>query len=185
MERSSESSNHPGLNQRTSALYASLREIASQRLAREHGRHLLQTTALLHEAYVRMASQRQDNWESESTFIAAASATMRRILVDLARMRSAAKRSGAAQQETLDDLQLQFMDASYGVLEIHDALQHLQTFAPDAARYIELMVFSEMTLNDVAIDQQVSVSTVQRRVRAARAWMRRELNQGANDAEVK
>lgn len=156
-------------------LYQSIHEIASRQMARESNGGLLQTTAIVHEAYFRLREQNRSNWESRTQFLSTASTMVRRILVDAARKRNAIKRGGSRDGERFAETELSVFDQRLAVLEIHEALKKLQEVAPDPARVLELSIFGGMTLPQIAESLDVSPSTVDRRLRFARAWLRRQL----------
>ncbi|MEL6104934.1 MAG: ECF-type sigma factor [Planctomycetota bacterium] len=156
-------------------LYSQLHAIASTHMRSERGECLLQTTAIVHEAYLRLSDQQRSRWRSRNDFFAAASAIMRRLLIDHARSESAAKRGGKKTRTGLNETQLAIEDRRYSAIEVSDALQRLAEFAPDQARGIEMMVFGGMTGEEIAAQLNVSASTVDRKLRAAKAWLRREL----------
>ncbi|MEM7311675.1 MAG: ECF-type sigma factor [Planctomycetota bacterium] len=166
------------LNAAWPELYDHLHEIASGQMSKERsGRHLLQTTAIVHEAYFRLSEQKRSQWRDRNSFFAAASVVMRRILIDSARNATAAKRGGSMARQTLSDTRLALDDNGFAAVEIHEALERLAAFAPDQSKALELMIFGGMTGEEVADVLGVSASTIDRRVRAAKAWLRRELNE--------
>jgi RNA polymerase sigma factor (TIGR02999 family) len=152
-------------------LYESIREIASRQMARESNGGVLQTTAIVHEAYFRLREQDRSNWHSRTQFLSTASTMMRRILVDAARRRNAEKRDG----DRVCESEISVLDQRVAVLEIHEAIKRLQEIAPDPAQVLEMSIFGGMTLPQIAEALEVSPSTVDRRLRFARAWLRRQL----------
>ena len=160
-------------------LYTSIHEIASRQMAREFNGNLLQTTAIVHEAYFRLREQDRANWNSRAEFLSTASTMMRRILVDTARKRLATKRGGAIDGERVCETELSVCDQRVAVLEIHDALEKLFKIAPEPAEVLEKAIFGGMTLHQVAKALSISRSTVDRRLRFARAWLRRHLSEVA------
>jgi RNA polymerase sigma factor (TIGR02999 family) len=166
------------LNEAWPELYEHLREIAAGQMSRERaGRHLLQTTAIVHEAYFRLSEQKRSHWRDRNSFFAAAAVVMRRILIDSARNNTAAKRGGAMARQALSDTRLALDDDGFAAVDVHEALERLAGFAPDQSRALELMIFGGMTGEEVADVLGVSASTIDRRVRAAKAWLRRELSE--------
>ncbi len=164
------------LNKAWPDLYDHLHRIAANQMSAERsGRHLLQTTAIVHEAYFRLSDQKRSHWQDKSSFFAAAAIVMRRILIDSARSAMTTKRGGSMQRQNLSDTLLSFEEKGHAALDIHEALQRLADFAPDQSRVLELMIFGGMTSKEVATAIGVSQSTIARRIRAARAWLRREL----------
>ena len=163
-------------------LYQQLRQMAARQMRRERSGHLLQTTAIVHEAYFRLAKCQSSNWNitrqgGRGSFLAAAAKTMRRVLIDSARIEKAKKRSGARKRRPLSEAELAFNDKRFSAIEIHDALERLSVLAPDQARALELMIFGGLTGDQVADVMGVSASTVDRRIRIAKAWLRRELSE--------
>ena len=158
-------------------LYGHLRDIATNQMARERSGHLLQTTALIHEAYLRLSEQRRSDWRDRGSFLAAASVVMRRVLIDDARRDRAQKRGGGLKKRSISDSRLAFDDGVVSVIEIHEALETLESFAPDQAKALELMIFGGLTGEETAAALGVSPSTIDRKVRAAKAWLRRELSE--------
>lgn len=156
-------------------LYDELHSIAAQQMARESSSNLLQTTAIVHEAYVKLASQNQSKWRDRQSFFAAAAVVMRRLLIDNARKEKSKKRGGQRARQLLSDSRLRFDERAFGVLEISDALEKLAEFAPEQSEALELMIFGGMTGEEVAKHLGVSASTIDRKVRSGKAWLRREL----------
>jgi len=175
LARQSDQSTDPTGDEVWPELYRSIHNIASRQMARESNGGLLQTTAIVHEAYFRLREQDRSSWASRTQFLATASTMVRRILVDAARKRNAVKRGGDRQGERESETELSVCDQRLAVLEIHEALGKLQQVAPDPAQVLEMSVFGGMTLPQVADALGVSPSTVDRRLRFARAWMRRQL----------
>lgn len=159
-------------------LYAQLHDIASGQMAKERSGHLLQTTAVVHEAYFRLSDQQRSDWKDKPSFLAAAAVVMRRILIDTARRERSQKRGGNSKRQVLSETSVAFDDHGYSAIEVHEALEQLAKFAPDQARALELMIFGGLTGEEVAGVLGVSASTIDRKVRAAKAWLRRELTGG-------
>lgn len=157
-------------------LYSQLHDIAAGQMARERPGHLLQTTAIVHEAYFRLSDQQKSDWPDKRSFLAAAAVVMRRILIDSARRDRSRKRGGTAQKQALSDTNIAFDDRGFSAIDTHEALERLAEFAPDQARTLELMIFGGLTGEEVAEVLGVSASTIDRKVRAAKAWLRRELS---------
>jgi len=162
-------------------LYDELRRLAASALRRERAGHTLQATALVHEAYVRLVDQDQATWRDRAHFLAAAAGAIRRILIDHARRRHAARRGGAAARVPLDALDaLDAVDAADArsnadLLAIEDALQRLAAFDPQKARIVELRCFGGMELGEIAAALGTSRSTIDRQWALARAFLQREL----------
>lgn len=156
-------------------LYADLRRIAAQQLRRERPDHTLAPTELLHEAWFRMAGQSRTDWHNRSQFLAVASTMMRRILVDHALARRAAKRGGDAVSVTLTGLELPDRGSDRDVVAVHEALLALEAADARAARVVELRFFGGFEQEEVAALLGLSPATVKRDWAFARAFMHREL----------
>ncbi|MBK8232093.1 MAG: sigma-70 family RNA polymerase sigma factor [Candidatus Eisenbacteria bacterium] len=157
-------------------LYDELRGLARQRLRSERGEHTLGATALVNEAYLRLARQHKLDVESRTQFFAVASTTMRRILVDYARTRTRVKRGGVQERVPLED-DLPFLSdrETDELLALEDALVRLAEANPEAASLVEHRFFSGLTVEEIAEMRGVSSRTLQREWVAARAWLRKEV----------
>jgi len=169
-----ESSDTP-LAQLVVEVYAELRTIATAYLRRERPGHTLQTTALVHEAYLRLARRRGWNVDDRAGFCAAAAQAIRRILTDHARRRLRQKHGGARVQLQLGANSLRAPQVPVDVLELDEALARLANQAPRPARIVELRYFGGLSELEVAQVLRVSRRTVQCDWRWARAWLAREL----------
>jgi RNA polymerase sigma-70 factor (ECF subfamily) len=156
-------------------LYSELRRLAERHLLNERPGHTLQATALVHEAYLRLAGGHQD-WRNRSHFFAIASSAMRRILVDHARAKRAAKRPGSQKQANLDDLPSLSNQHHDDVLEIDLALRKLSELDARQGRIVEMRYFGGLTSEEAAEALGVSTITVQRDWVVARAWLHGELS---------
>jgi RNA polymerase sigma factor (TIGR02999 family) len=174
------SAGEPGADERLfSTIYAALRKIAASHRRREGPAHSLQTTALIHEAYLRVKGQQHLAWKNRGHFFAVASQAMRRILVDHARRRKAAKRGGVLAHSPLDSVVLAVAGpVDLVVLDI--ALQKLERVDPQGAKVVELRFFAGLTVPEAAEALGVSHATVERDWTAARVWLRRELGTGCD-----
>jgi RNA polymerase sigma factor (TIGR02999 family) len=160
------------------AVYAELRRQAARAMRREGCENTLQTTALVHEAYLRLVDQRRVVWRSRAHFFGVAAQLMRRILVDHARGRHAAKRGGGLQQLALVDADAAIPAAAevgVEVIALHEALERLAALDPAQARLVELRYFGGLSIEETADALDVSPATVKREWAIARAWLRREL----------
>jgi RNA polymerase sigma factor (TIGR02999 family) len=152
-------------------VYRELRQRAAARLRRERPDHSLQPTALVHEAYLRLIDQRRTVWQNRAHFFAVASELMRRILVDHARGRKMAKRSGRWQRLDLTDADMRSHPRDVDLLDLDAALSRLATFDPRHAQIAELRFFGGLSLEETAHVVGRSVATVERDWQAARAWL--------------
>jgi RNA polymerase sigma factor (TIGR02999 family) len=169
------SAGEPGADERLfSAVYAELRKLAASKRRGESPGHSLQTTALVHEAYLRLNGQRGVTWKNRGHFFAIAAHAMRRILVDHARRRKAAKRGGARAPSPLDDAVLAVAHHA-DLMELDAALDNLERVDPRGAKVVELRFFAGLSVPQVAAALGVSRATIEREWTAARAWLRREL----------
>ena len=169
------------LEQLVAALYDELHAVAARAMRRERGSHTLQPTAILHEAYMRLANQRQAGWSDEREFLAVAANVMRRVLVDHARRRAAGKRGAGAARVTLDPERMAASESGVDLLGLDDALERLAADEPRAARVVELRFFAGLSVEETAAALGVSVPTVKRDWAWARTWLYSEL-EGADAA---
>lgn len=156
-------------------VYQDLRRLARRYMSDQAGGHTLQTTALVHEAWLRLNRGRQTPWTSKRVFLQIAATAMRSVLVDHARSRNAVKRGGGAVRLQLDEASLGKASEHEVVLMLDDALQRLAEIEPVLAQVAEMRLFLQQTCVEVAEAQGVSARTVERSWRAARAWLEREL----------
>jgi RNA polymerase sigma factor (TIGR02999 family) len=168
-------------DQALARVYPHLREMAHRFMRDQSGGHTLQTTALVHEAYLKLAGG-AGGWENRRHFERVAARAMRQVLVDHARGRDTLKRGGAGQRrvQLTDDL-AEAPELGCDVLALHEALERLQELDPGAAQVAELRCFGGLQHYDVARVIEVSERTVERRWRFARSWLRKELDIGAAD----
>ena len=157
-------------------VYQELRRRAAAYLRRERRDHTLQPTALVHEAYIRLVDQRRAVWQNRAQFFAVASSMMRRILVDRARARKMAKRSGQWARVTLDDGARVTQPPDVDVLDLDTALTSLAAFDERKSRIAELRFFGGLSLEETGEALGLSVATVERDWQAARAWLFKTLS---------
>ena len=166
-------------------VYQELHRIASRYLRHERPGHTLQSTALVHEAYVKLVDQRRVDWQNRAQFFGLAAQAMRRILVDHARARSREKRGSGAPLVALDAVQPVAAESNVhpaDAIALDRALEKLETFDPGQARIVELRFFGGLTVEETADILGTSPSTVKREWTLARAWLYRELEgRSAND----
>lgn len=156
-------------------LYDELRLLAAQKMSGEMGPQTLQPTALVHEAYLKLADGNADQrWNGRGHFFASAAEAMRRILIDAARRKTAAKRGARATHEELDE-NLAMPAPPEQCLEVGDALEKLREVDPEAVQLVELMFFAGLTVAETASLVGCGTATVKRRWAHARAWLHREI----------
>lgn len=156
-------------------LAGELRALAARHLARERPGHTLQPTALVSEAYLALVEQRKQGWESRGHFLALASTAMRRVLLEHARARLAGKRGGGAQRVTLFDVPSAGDETPEALVALEAALVRFERIDPEGARIVELKWFAGLENEETAAVLGVSTRTVERGWRAARAWLRAEV----------
>ena len=162
------------VEQAIASLYDELRAVAARQLRRERPDHTLQPTALVHEAYLRMADQHGLQWESRLHFLHIASAQIRRILVDHARSRSRLKRGGDLLRVTLSEA-LSEPDRALDLLELDDALRRLDRESEEDRQIVELKFFGGLTEPEIGVVLGMSERTVRRRWLFARTWLFHDL----------
>ena len=157
-------------------VYSELRGLAHYYLQRERSDHTLQSTALVHEAYMRLAGKNAPQWQNRAHFFGIAAHVMRQILVEYARAHSAAKRGGAgACRLTLDEaLEIQ-QKSDIDVVALDAALDRLSELDPQQSRIVELRFFAGLTIEDTSEVMGISPATVKRDWTSARAWLHREI----------
>ena len=161
-------------------LYRELRRRAAAYLRRERAGHTLQPTALVHEAYLRLVDQNAAVWQNQAQFFAVASQMMRRILVDAARARKAAKRSGQWARVTLDGAVAEHLAADVPVIDLDAALADLATFDARKSQIAELRFFGGLTVEETAHALGLSNATIEREWKVARAWLYAHLKDKAS-----
>ncbi len=162
-------------------VYSELRRLAGNYLRRERQGHTLQPTALVNEAYLKLIDQRNAHWQNRAQFYGVAAQLMRRILVDHARQRQAAKRGGSDQQRLsitsagqLGGKQLA-TEPAIDLLALHEALNELAEMDPQQGRIVELKFFGGLSIEEIAEVMGIGHATVERDWKMARAWLRRKL----------
>ncbi len=157
-------------------VYAELRKLAAQKMAREAPGQTLQATALVHEAWLRLGGEHQPSWENRAHFFAAAAEAMRRILIDRARRRNADRRGGQAPHVRLEDLELAEEADDDQLLAVHEALERLAAHDASKAELVKLRFFAGLTLPEAARVLGYSEATAKRHWAYARAWLFREIS---------
>jgi RNA polymerase sigma factor (TIGR02999 family) len=156
-------------------VYDELRRLARLQMRNQAAGHTLQPTALVHEAYARLVDLKLD-WQDRTHFLSMAARTMRRVLVDHARAKHAAKRGAGAVQVTLRDFHAT-ADPTFDLLALDEALESLGRDHERAAKAIELQYFGGLTRREIAEALEISDSTAERDLRFARSWLKRELSE--------
>jgi RNA polymerase sigma factor (TIGR02999 family) len=160
-------------------IYNELRHLAHNFLYRERRGHTLQTTALVHEAYLKLIDQRDARWQNRAHFFAIAAQAMRRILIDSARKNAADKRGGSQEKISLDDAPELSLEPDSNLLALDEALTRLQEIDRDQSRIVELRYFGGLTIEETAEVTGISPATVKREWSMARAWLHHELSDPA------
>lgn len=164
-------------SQLMACVYSELHRLAARYLRRERPGHTLQTTALVHEAYLELVDQRSTDWQNRGHFLAVAAQAMRRILVDHARARMTQKRGKNAYRVEFDPSVAAAAGDEEGVLAVHMALDQLAELDPQLARVVEMRFFGGLTEPEIAVVLNISARTVRREWSAARAWLSAALRQ--------
>jgi RNA polymerase sigma-70 factor, ECF subfamily len=157
-------------------VYPELRRMAARRMRGERPGHTLQPTALVHEAFVRLAGTKDIAWENRVHFFALAAEVMRNVLVDSARRRRAAKRGSGARPDALDDWDAEVYERPDLVLDVDRLLARLRAMDARQAQVVEMRFFAGLTEREIADAMDVSERTIKRDWSMARAWMRKELS---------
>lgn len=156
-------------------VYTELKRLAQHLLKNERSGHTLQSTALVHEAYLRLVDQTRIGWNGRAHFFGAAARAMRRVLVDHARARNAQKRGDGAVRVDLDHVTIA-VEPDLDVLALDRALDELAAFDPERARIVELRYFGGLSVEEAAAILDSSPATVKRHWTVARAWLFRRIS---------
>ncbi len=165
------------LEKLTPLVYGELRRLAHRYMTRERADHTLQTTALVHEAYIRLVAANKIEWQDRSHFLAISANLMRRILVDWARSRHYRKRGGDPKRVSLDKTPLATPALDTDLMQLNDALGRLEKFDARKGKVVELRFFGGLNLDETAEVLNVSRETVKRDWRLARNWLLCELTE--------
>jgi RNA polymerase sigma-70 factor, ECF subfamily len=158
-------------------IYDELRRLAGSYLRRERGNHTLQPTALVHEAYMKLIDQRNVKWQNRAHFFGIAAQVMRRILMDHARKHMAGKRGGNAEVLPLEEeILVVSQDKNAELIALDDALEDLAKMDPQKAKVVELRYFGGLSIEETAEVMGISVPTVNRHWRMAKAWLFAQLD---------
>jgi RNA polymerase sigma factor (TIGR02999 family) len=172
------SGDRAALDRLTPLVYAELRRIASQQMRREKPGHTLQPTALVNEAFMRLAGGNGASWQNRAHFYAVCAQVMRRILIDHARANLREKRGGGAVQVPLDEAATFIQNQQVDLVALGDAMRSLEAVDAQKARIVELRYFAGLGIEETADVMHVSAMTVRREWMRAKAWLYRELAGG-------
>ena len=158
-------------------VYDELKRQASSYLRKERAGHTLQTTALIHEAYLKLVDQREVNWQNRAHFFGIAAQAMKRILVDYANARHREKRGGTGENLPLDEARfLMSGEKDVDLVAVDEALTRLAEFDPQQARLVELKFFGGFSIEEIADALHMSPATVKREWNSAKSWLRLEIS---------
>jgi RNA polymerase sigma factor (TIGR02999 family) len=166
-------------------IYEELRQLAASRMANERVDHTLQATALVHEAYVRLVGNENDetkpqrHWDGRGHFFAAAAEAMRRILIESARRKKTEKRGGDFVRKTWDDSKFGTAADPDEILSVDEALTRFAVEEPELAKLVSLRYFAGMTIPETAAVLEISPRSVNRQWDCARAWLHREISRSS------
>lgn len=163
-------------------LYGELKRLAHSYMNRQSDGQTLQTTALVHEAYMRLVGQQDPGWHGRGHFFGAAAQAMRQILIEQARRRGALKRGGEAHRVDLSAVEPQIDEPSEDILALNEALTELESADPRKARLVMLRYFAGLTLPETAAAMGISVSTAEREWRFARALLFTQIKEKEPDS---
>jgi RNA polymerase sigma factor (TIGR02999 family) len=169
------SGNQAALDKLMPLVYEELHRRAHQYMRHEDPGHVLQTSALVNEAYLRLIDQKQVQWQNRAHFFGIAAQLMRRILVDYARKRDSARRGGGTRQVVLDEAMIVLHQQAADVLALDDALKSLVVIDSRQGQLVELRFFGGLTIEETAEVMKVSPGTVMREWTFAKAWLQREM----------
>lgn len=168
--------NQAALDRLMPVVYTELRQLAHRYMRRERPGHTMQTTALIHEAYLRLVDQNQVRWQHQAHFFGIAARLMRQILIEHARSRTRAKRGGGVGTISLDEAAIVSQARATELLALDDALERLATIDPRKSQVVELRFFGGLSVEEAAQVLNIAPNTVLRDWRMAKAWLRREIS---------
>ena len=172
------SGNSAAMDELLPYIYDELRRRAARYLRRERINHTLQTTALVHEAYLKLVDQKAVQWKDRGHFFAVAAQAMRRILVDHAKHKNRAKRGGDVPDLQLDaSIEDAILESKVDIESLDEALSRLALIDPDQERLVELRFFAGLSLEEAAAVMEISRATAAREWQVAKSWLHRELTQ--------
>jgi RNA polymerase sigma factor (TIGR02999 family) len=167
------------LTKLTPLVYEELRRLAHHHMVGQRPDHTLQTTALVNEAYLRLAGQTNPSWQDRAHFFAVAARAMRQILVNYAESLRTQKRGGGALKVELNEAAIVSPEQLKEIGDVHEALERLATVDSRKARVVELKYFAGLNHNEIAEVMKTSVITIRRDWAFAKAWLHKELNNAA------
>jgi RNA polymerase sigma factor (TIGR02999 family) len=159
-------------------VYQELRRLAAHKMASERAGHTLQATALVHEAWLRLAGEQKTDWAGRAQFFSAAAEAMRRILVERARKHLSLKRGAGGEHQSLDDLNIAAEFPSDELLAVNESLDRLAAEDPSAAELVKLRYFAGLSMSEAAVALGVSQRSLERLWTFAKAWLRKEIVKG-------
>jgi RNA polymerase sigma factor (TIGR02999 family) len=168
--------NQAALDRLMPVVYTEVRQLAHWYMRRERPGHTMQTTALIHEAYLRLVDQNQVRWQHQAHFFGIAARLMRQILIEHARSRTRAKRGGGVGTISLDEAAIVSQARATELLALDDALERLATIDPRKSQVVELRFFGGLSVEEAAQVLNIAPNTVLRDWRMAKAWLRREIS---------
>jgi len=169
------------LDQLTPLVHAELRRIARRQMSGERDGHTLQATALVNEAYLRLAGNEGFQWQSRAHFFAVCAQVMRHILIDHARAHARDKRGGGAAHVSLDEAAVVAGERASEILALDEALRALEALDAQKGRIVELRYFTGLSVEETAEVMKISPTTVRREWRRAKAWLYRAIAEGGGD----
>ena len=164
-------------------VYDELHRLAQRYMSRERPGHTLQATAVVNEAYIRLADVKRMSWQNRTQFFAVSAQLMRRILVDFARRHRCSKRGGEAEAVSLEEALVVSNDRRQDLVALDEALNALEAIDPRRSRVVELRFFGGLTVEETAVVLKVSPETVMHDWKLAKTWLTRELT-GAKRGEA-
>jgi RNA polymerase sigma factor (TIGR02999 family) len=160
-------------------VYDELRRQASRYLRKERANHTLQTTDLIHEAYLKMVDQKNVSWQNRSHFFAISAKCLRQILIDYARKRHREKRGGQVEIVPIDEVQIMSAEKSLELIALHEVLKNLENQDRQKSRIVEMRYFGGLTMEEIAEVLGVSKRTVERDWQMAKAWLYKEMKKSS------
>jgi RNA polymerase sigma factor (TIGR02999 family) len=169
------------LEQLTPLVYGELRRMAHRFMRRERPDHTLQSSALVNEAYIRLIDCNQVDWQNRAHFFGIAAQMMRQILIDHARRHTRARRGGGLREVSFEETAVVSVERAAELIALDDALTALAAFDLSKSRIVELRFFGGLTNEEVGEVMGMSLRTIEREWRKAKAWLRRAISKGESD----